>query len=177
MSDEGDGIATAEEEFLAIVVPAEEDQRSDAKTPGAWIGTGFKHKGGPRRRALAARALAKAGTTAILHALGAQGARLCDPAYRRRMRETKEAAEAAGVDLHAMEAAARASQTTKGKEAVAARAANARCQTFGESALAALALVLRSQPPVPQAATGDWNLDEKMDVEKGGQLPKVLQAT
>ena len=99
-----------------------------------------------------------------------------DPAYRRRVRETKEAAEAAGVDLHAMEAAARASQTTKGKEAVAARSANARCQTFGESALAALALVPRSQPQVPQAATGDWNLDGKMDVEKGGQLAKVVAA-
>ena len=63
MSDEGDGMATAEEEFLAIVVPAEEDQRSDAKTLGAWIGTGFKHRGGPRRRALAARVLVKAGIT------------------------------------------------------------------------------------------------------------------
>jgi len=50
MSD-GDGMADAEEELSAIVAPAEEDKRSDAETPGAWIGTGFRHKGGPRRRA------------------------------------------------------------------------------------------------------------------------------
>ena len=49
MSD-GDGMADAEEELSAIVAPAEEDKRSDAETPGAWIGTGFRHKGEPRRR-------------------------------------------------------------------------------------------------------------------------------
>jgi hypothetical protein len=175
MSD-GDGMADAEEELSAIVAPAEEDKRSDAETPGAWIGTGFRHKGGPRRRALATRALAKAGITAVLRALGAQGARLRDPAYRRRVRNTKEAAEAGGADLHAMEAAARASATAKEKEAVAAWAANARCQTFGESARAALASVPMSQPPVPQAATGMWNLDGKTDVDKGGQLTKAVAA-
>jgi len=92
------------------------------------------------------------------------------------VRNTKEAAEAGGADLHAMEAAARASATAKEKEAVAAWAANARCQTFGESARAALASVPMSQPPVPQAATGMWNLDGKTDVDKGGQLTKAVAA-
>ena len=48
--------------------------------------------------------------------------------------------------------------------------------TFGGSALEALAKAPKSQPPVPQAATGYWNLDGATDVKKGGQLTKTVVA-
>jgi hypothetical protein len=56
------------------------------------------------------------------------------------------------------------------------RKENARIATFGGSALEALAKATKSQPPVPQAATGYWNLDGATDVEKGEQLTKAVVA-
>ena len=71
-----------------------------------------------------------------------------------------------------IEAVVRKQTATKEKESMAARKENARMATFGGSALEALAKTPKSQPPVPQAATGYWNLDGATDVEKGGQLTK-----
>ena len=39
-----------------------------------------------------------------------------------------------------------------------------------------MASVPMSHLPVPQAATGMWNLDGKTDVDKGGQLTKIVAA-
>jgi hypothetical protein len=75
-----------------------------------------------------------------------------------------------------MEAVVRKQTATKEKESMAARKENARMATFGGSALEALAKAPKSQPPVPQAATGYWNLDGATDVKKGGQLTKTVVA-
>jgi hypothetical protein len=75
-----------------------------------------------------------------------------------------------------MEAVLRKQTATKEKESMAARKKNVRMATFGGSALQALAKAPKSQPPVPQAAMGYWNLDGATDIEKGGQLTKAVVA-
>jgi hypothetical protein len=167
-----------EEQLRQLTASAESDAADDAVTPASfgWIGTGFEHSSAPRRQTLTASALTKKGIVGVLRRVFALGAQLKGLEFRARVEDSKKAAKVAGADLPTMEAAVRKQTATQEKEALAARKGNARMATFGGSALEVLAKAPKSQPPVPQAATGYWNLDGATDVEKGGQLTKAVVA-
>ena len=68
-----------------------------------------------------------------------------------------------GVDIVTMEKDTQKLVVQKEKDAVAAREVNPRMATFDDEAAQELARAPKSQMPVPQAATGCWNLDGKTE--------------
>ena len=130
---------------------------------------GFDGVGAPKRRTLTALALTKNGIISVLDMvqIGKAAARLRDPSFRARVEENKEAAKAAGANLPAMRwqsGSTGGDKRERGAGCVGSESAH------GGVAPAALAAAPNSQPLVPQAATGYWNLDGATDVKKDGQL-------